>query len=373
MNDVADPCLRNPPQRALVRVETYTGKLAGLASWSLLRLSAGPEGHSQCSSSISNLANALQMRFEQRGDGKDLDEAIGHHQSALQLTPEGHPQHSSSLDNLASALRIRFELRGDEKDLDEAIEHHQSALQLTPEGHPQRSSSLNNIANALRIRFEQQGDGKDLDEAIKHYQSALQLRPKGHPQRSSSLNSLASALRIQFEQHGGSKALDEAIEHYQNALQLRPEGHPEHCSSLNDLASALQIQFLQHGDEKDLHKALQLSYAAVEKSLTAPSNFIAQWNLAELHLILWRTQHVEKYLQDAMCYYKKAAEFAHTNLFQVLSQHHTQKYFPPDLAVNAASCALHQADIYHAVELLEQGRALHWTQIAHFRTSLEHL
>ncbi|KAF9234281.1 hypothetical protein BU15DRAFT_79169 [Melanogaster broomeanus] len=57
----------------------------------------------------------------------------------------------------------------------------------------------------------------------------------------------------------------------------------------------------------------------------------------------------------------------------VLSQHQTQKHFPPDLAVNAASCALRQGDTYHAVELLEQGRALHWTQIAHFRTSLEHL
>ncbi|KAF9230468.1 CHAT domain-containing protein [Melanogaster broomeanus] len=74
-----------------------------------------------------------------------------------------------------------------------------------------------------------------------------------------------------------------------------------------------------------------------------------------------------------MYHFRKAAEFAHANLFQVLSQHQTQKHFPPDLAVNAASRALHQGDTYHAVELLKQGRALHWTQIAHFHTSLEHL
>ncbi|KAF9230635.1 hypothetical protein BU15DRAFT_57051, partial [Melanogaster broomeanus] len=43
------------------------------------------------SSSLGNIATALQTRFEQRGDGKDLDEAIKHHQSALQLRPEGQP------------------------------------------------------------------------------------------------------------------------------------------------------------------------------------------------------------------------------------------------------------------------------------------
>ncbi|KAF9231840.1 CHAT domain-containing protein [Melanogaster broomeanus] len=319
-------------------------------------------------------------RLEHQGIGKDLDEAID------------TTKRSSSLNNLANALKTRFEQRGDGKDLDEAIEHHQGALQLRPEGHPQRSSSLNNLANALQTRLEQQGDGKDLDEAIEHHQGALHLTPEGHPQRSSSLNNLANALQTRFEQRGDGKDLDEAIEHHQNALQLMPEGHPQHCYSLNNLAGALQIRFEQQGDGKDLDVALQLSYAAVEQSVTDFSR---------------------KNLQDVMYHYKKAAEFAHANLFQgleccqtwirvaeqhhhisaldaytktlhlldhhisattsVLSQHHTQKHFPPDLAVNAASCALRQGDTYHAVELLEQGRALHWTQIAHFRTSLDHL
>ncbi|KAF9234300.1 CHAT domain-containing protein [Melanogaster broomeanus] len=372
-----------------------------------------PEGHPHRSSSLSNLAAALWIRFEQQGDGKDLDESIEHSQSALQLRPVGHPHRSHSLSILAAALQIRFQQRGDGKDLDEAIEHDQSALQLRPEGHPHRCSSLHDLANALWTRFEQRGDGKDLDEAIEHNQSALQLRPEGHPGCSSSLSNLAVALQTRFQQQGDRKDLDDAIQHNQSALQLRPEGHPHHSSSLNNLAAALQARFEQQGDGKDLDEAIQLSYAAVEQSLTASSHLLAQWNLAELHLILWSTQHVEKNIQDAIYHYKKAADFAHAHLFQglqscqkwirvaeehhhvsaldaytktlhlldyhisattsVLSQHQTQKYFPPDLAVNAASCALRQGNTYHAVELLEQGRALQWTQIAHFRTSLEHL
>ncbi|KAF9231836.1 CHAT domain-containing protein [Melanogaster broomeanus] len=372
-----------------------------------------PEGHPQHSTSLNNLASVLWTRFQQQGNGKDLDEAIEHYQSALQLLPEGHPLCSYSLNNLANGLQTQFEQRGDEKDLDEAIKHHQSALRLMPDGHPQLSSSLNNLAGALQKRFEQHGDGKDLDEAIEHHQSALQLMSEGHPQCSSSLNNLASALQTRFEQQGDGKDLNEAIEYHKSALQLTPEGHPQHCSSLNNLARALQTRFAQQGDGKDLDKALELSGAAVEQSLTASSHLNAQWNLADIHLILSSTQHIEKNLQDAMYHYEKAAEFAHANLFQglqlcqkwiraaeqhhhmsaldaytktlhlldyhisattsVLSQHNTQKHFPPDLAVNAASCALRQGDTSHAVELLEQGRALHWTQIARFRTSLEHL
>ncbi|KAF9234290.1 CHAT domain-containing protein [Melanogaster broomeanus] len=372
-----------------------------------------PEGHPQRCILLNNLANALQTRFKQQGDGKDLDEAIEHYQSALQLRPEGHPQRSSSLNNLANALQTQFKQWGDEKDLDEAIEHHRSALQRMPEGHPHHCTALNNFASALQTRFEQQGNGKDLDEAIEHHQSALQLKPDGHPERFSSFNNLANTLWKRFQQQGDGKDLDEAIKHYQSALQLMPEGHPQHSTSLNNLVTVLKKQFQQQGDEKDLDEVLLLSYAAVEQSLTASSHLSAQCNLADLHLVLWRTQHMEQNLLNAIYHYKKAAEFAHANLSRglwscqkwievaeehhhmsaldaytktlhlldyhisattsVQSQHQAQKHFPPDLAVNAASCALRQGDICHAVELLEQGRALHWTQIARFRTSLEHL
>ncbi|KAF9237029.1 hypothetical protein BU15DRAFT_76401 [Melanogaster broomeanus] len=44
------------------------------------------------------------------------------------------------------------------------------------------------------------------------------------------------------------------------------------------------------------------------------------------------------------------------------------KDFPTDISVNAASCALRRGDVPRALELLEQGQAILWTQIARFRT-----
>ncbi|KAF8834979.1 hypothetical protein BDN67DRAFT_1015970 [Paxillus ammoniavirescens] len=120
-----------------------------------------PAGHPDRASLFDNLARAQCRRFDERGEGNGLGEAIKHHQTC--------------------ALRCRFKKQGDEKGLDEAIRHHQSALLLRSIGHPGRSSSLNNLARGLRCRFEKLGDGKDLDEAVKNLERGLLLRPAGRP------------------------------------------------------------------------------------------------------------------------------------------------------------------------------------------------
>ncbi|KAF9232419.1 TPR-like protein [Melanogaster broomeanus] len=349
-----------------------------------------PEGHPLRSPSLNNLATALSRRFEQRGDGKDLDQAIQHHRTALQFLPEGHPLHSGSLNNLATALSRRFEQRGDGKDLDQAIQHHRTALQLLPEGHPLRSGSLNNLATALSRRFQQQGDGKDLDQAIQHHRTALQFLPEGHPLRSGSLNNLATALSRRFQQQGDGKDLDEAIQHHRTALQLMPEGHPLRSGSLNNLATALSRQFEQQGDGKDLDEAIQHHRTALQ--LRPEGHPLRSPSLNNLATALID-------LEDGMHHYKLAAQFpsasplerlrcsltwvrvaeehihasaldAYTQSLHLLDSH-IRMHFPQDLAVNAASCALRQGNICHAIELLEQGRALHWTQLARFRSTLD--
>ncbi|KAG1824159.1 hypothetical protein DFJ58DRAFT_738760 [Suillus subalutaceus] len=57
----------------------------------------------------------------------------------------------------------------------------------------------------------------------------------------------------------------------------------------------------------------------------------------------------------------------------VSSRHNAMKAFPRALAVDAASCALHRGDVCRAVELLEQGRTLIWTQLTRFHTPIDTL
>ncbi|KAG2754403.1 hypothetical protein P692DRAFT_20827961 [Suillus brevipes Sb2] len=57
----------------------------------------------------------------------------------------------------------------------------------------------------------------------------------------------------------------------------------------------------------------------------------------------------------------------------VSSRHRAMKDFPSTLAVDAASCALRGGDVRRAVELLEQGRTIIWTQMTRLRTPLDTL
>jgi tetratricopeptide (TPR) repeat protein len=86
-----------------------------------------------------------------------LNEAISLHRQTLQLQPAPHPDRSTSLSNLASALLIRFEKEGQGYDLDDAIFLHREALELQPSPHLYQSTFLDDLSSALSIQCEQKG------------------------------------------------------------------------------------------------------------------------------------------------------------------------------------------------------------------------
>ncbi|KAG1840956.1 CHAT domain-containing protein [Suillus tomentosus] len=328
-----------------------------------------PPGHPDRSSSLNNLANTLGDRFEQRGIMSDLDESVELHRDALLLCPPGHPNRSMSLNNLANSLRDRFLQRGIMSDLDEAIKLYQAALLLRPPGHSDRFSSLNNLANSLGDRFQQLGIVSDLDEAIELHQDALLLRPPGHSDRSSSLNNLAISLRDRFEQRGITSDLDEAIELHRDALLLRPCGHPERSSSLSDLALSLRDRFHQRGAQSDLDEAFSLysqlshlSHAASRSDLRVAKSWAAFADTLNHASALLAYKTALKFLDQQVALLSPS--FHHFDVFREAVS---------SLATDAFSCSVRHGALTTAVELVEQGRAVFWTQLARFSTPLDEL
>jgi len=82
---------------------------------------------------------------------KDLKDAISSYREALILCPPGHSNHSTLLVNLANALFTRFKQSGRTEDLEDAITYHHQALSLRPPGHPNRATSLINLAIDLAL------------------------------------------------------------------------------------------------------------------------------------------------------------------------------------------------------------------------------
>ncbi|KAG1726133.1 TPR-like protein [Suillus lakei] len=381
-------------------------------------LALRPVGHTYRSSSLNNLANQLSTRFSHRGNDEDLDQAVALHREALALLPVGHTDRSLSLNNLAAQLSTRFSHRGNDEDLDQAIALQMEALALRPVGHTDRSMSLSNLANQLSTRFSHRGNDKDLDQAVALHREALALRPVGHTYRSSSLNNLANQLSTRFEHRGNNEDLDQAIALQREALTLRPVGHTYRSSSLNNLANQLSIRFHYRRNGEDLNESREILCCALPL-LTQhdPRQLQVHKTLANVYLLFYRSgldpgedidslnavmHHLKaavnvisgrllSRLQASLLWVHHADQHAHGTQLEayatsmqlldahmsatasVSSRHSAMKEFPRTLAVDAASCALRSGDICRAVELLEQGRTLIWTQMARLRTPLDNL
>ncbi|KAG0706232.1 CHAT domain-containing protein [Suillus ampliporus] len=382
-------------------------------------LALRPVGHPDRSSSLNNLANGLSIHFKHRGNDQDLDEAIVLLREAMALLPIGHPYRSGSLDNLANGLFTRFKHRGNEQDLDEGIVLQREALAFRPVGHPDRSSSLNSLGNELSTRFEHRGNDQNLDEAIVLQREALALCPVGHLHRSMSLSNLADKLHTCFSHRGNDQDLDEAIVLDREAMALRPVGHPNRSESLNNLANGLCTRFEHRGNAQDLNDSLvHLRSALTLLTQHHPRQLIVNSSLSSVYLLFHRSAldftgqdtdsldaamhhlkaaansvsgNLRLRLRESLRWVHHAAQHAHGTELEaystsmhlldvymsatasVSSRHNAMKEFPRTLAVDAASCALRRGDVYHAVELLEQGRTLIWTQMARLRTPLDSL
>jgi CHAT domain-containing protein/tetratricopeptide (TPR) repeat protein len=283
-----------------------------------------PPDHSLRPSYLNLLARSLRIRFKQQGVSSDLDEAIDLQRAALALCPPGHSYRFSSLNNLASNLRTRFEQQGVMSDLDEVIDLHRTALALHSPSHSDQSSSRNNLAISLQERFEQQGVLHDLDEAIDLHRATLALYPLHHPNRSISLRNLAVGLRDRFKWQGLSPDLDEAFGLYAQLLQV------SHTVSHHDLEAA----------KSWVISAEQLKHSSALDAYQTALRFLDDW------------QHIDG-VSSSSRYFDMVREATSS------------------LAMDAFACSIHHGALTTAVELLEQGRAVFWTQLARFNAPLD--
>jgi CHAT domain-containing protein/tetratricopeptide (TPR) repeat protein len=371
-----------------------------------------PQGHPLRSGSLNNLAIHLSIRYEQLGSMQDLDEAIALDREALDLRPQGHPDRSMSLNNLATNLAARYEQLWAMQDLDEAIVLCRGALDLRPQGHPLRSSSLSNLATRLSTRYNQLGAMQDLDEAIILGREALGLRLQGDPHLSGSLNNLAVHLSTRYNQLWAMQDLDEAIVLGREALDLRPQGHPDRSMSLNNLAVDLATRYKQLGAMHDLEMAIVLIREALDlRPQGHPDRSGSLLNLAcflcnrftwskqlqdkeELFSLYTQLVHVSQIvsssdLSAARSWIRVAEDFQHPTILlayetslRLLIQHLATmpslpqhlvilKDLTSSLAVDAFSACLRKRAPAHAVELLEQGRGVFWSQLTRLRSPLD--
>ncbi|KAG2739836.1 hypothetical protein P692DRAFT_20754507 [Suillus brevipes Sb2] len=347
---------------------------------------------------LGNLSIMLVTRFERHSNDEDLDHAITLQREALDLHPVGHTDRSSSLNNLANQLSARFNHRGNAEDLDQAIAlqrealdlHpvgntedldqaialHSEALALAPVGHPDRSSSLHDLAVELSTRFDHRGNAEDLDEAIARDREALALRPVGHANWFASLNNLAVHLSARFVHRGNREDIDESLENLRCALTLLTRNDPHQVSLHDSFATVYLSLYRPRLDSTGAGEDHDSLNAAMHHLKTA-ANVVSAGLLRRLRKSLSWVSHARQHSHDteleAHATSMQLLDAYMSTTASVSSRHNIMKDFPSTLAVDAASCALRSGDVRRAVELLEQGRTIIWTQMTRLRTPLDSL
>jgi tetratricopeptide (TPR) repeat protein len=337
-----------------------------------MAVDACPAGHPARGMYLSNLGTTLFMWYERAGQAAYLEAAIAAYRQAVNATKADHPARAEYLNNLGSALSRRFERSGREReDLDAAIAAFQQGLQAVPSDHPARVMYLCNAALALAKRFERAGRVTgDLDAAITMLQQAVAASPADDIKRAVPLLGLGHTLLMRFQQAGRMAGdLDAAISALQEAVAASPADHPARAPRLSELGNALRSRFEHTGQDGDLSAAVQCWRAAAESDTAAPAVRIAAaraWGRGEFDEGDW-----------------PSAADAYAGGVQLLPQvawHGLDRATQEDqlaawagLAADAAACAIVAGRLRSAVEMLEQGRSVLWTQALSLRSDLTRL
>jgi len=327
-----------------------------------------PDGHAHIPSWLNNLGGSLLGRFERTGDLADIANAISAHQRAVQLTPDGHAHMPSLLNNLGSSLSRRFERIGDLTDVTNAISAHQRAVQLTPDGHADMPSRLNNLGSSLLGRFERTGDLADIANAISALQRAVQLTPDDHADMPSWLSSLGNSLLRRFERTGDFADIANAISAHQRAVQLTPDGHAHMPSRLNNLGSSLLGRFERTGDFSDAIAATSNYRQSATHKSGHPSVRLA----AAQH---WARLSASHNPSDSLEAYDTVVNLLSliAGMDRTIQQRHSSLVEISKVTATAASAAFAQQEVEKALEWLEQGRCLVWSQLNQLRTPVDDL
>jgi tetratricopeptide (TPR) repeat protein len=344
------------------RIADLDQAIAGLSD----AVDAVPADHPRRPVCQSNLGGALLGRFERSGQLADLDRAITALSEASGVAPAEHPGQPAYLSNLGTALRYRFGRTGLLADLDRAIAAGQRALEATPGGHPRRAAYLSNLGNALHDRFERTGQQADLDQAIAMQAEAVDTTPVGHPERAMRLSNLGGSQTSRFVLTRRRADLDQAVSWYTKAVDATPADHPNRTVFLFNLGTALRVRFVSAGDPGDLDEAIQAFRRAAEMPTASPGRAVAAaraWGQCALQA---------GNPASAVDGYARAIELlplvAWHGLDQATREHHLEAW--AGLAPDAAAAAVAAGDPARAVELLEAGRSILWTQALHLRQDL---
>ncbi|MFF2517679.1 hypothetical protein [Streptomyces sp. NPDC058086] len=309
---------------------------------------------------LSDLGDLLRVRFERFREPADLDAAVEYGRKAIDAAPPGDPGLKATLNNLGIALRIRFSYYGRPDDLDEAVAVSERAVAGAEDADPDQGIRFANLATVLATRFEHSTAPSDLEAALHATSEAARLLPDGSVHRAGVLTNLCTLSLKQAKQSGVAADFGEAVRAGQDSVAATPGGHPSLGIRLMNLGSAHAERFLKWRKLADASQAIaRWREAATSPTTQTYVRVQAAHAWARMALIVdpTLTSAVEGFDTAVLLLPQLAWRgVRRPGQERLLSDH-------AGLASEAASAAVAANRHGAAVELLELGRGVLWSQL----------
>ncbi|KAH9162881.1 CHAT domain-containing protein [Lactarius sanguifluus] len=238
----------------------------------------------------------------------------------------------------------------------EKIQHLKELLSNTPLGTPQHRDLFSKLTICYKSKYEHTNDISDIEESIKYSRLSLDATPSSHPWRSITLASLRNVLLLAFKKTSKTNYLDESITIGYELLELK--------------SARTGLPLLRNSDACVIYTYPRV--VAWEKRgppRSHPVNLSCEWAIVARNIGHPTTLTAYK---TAMSLVQKSLSFAPTVSTQhtrLVAMGKTCQTMPLDYA----SFQIKLGRFEEAVETLEQGRALLWSEMRGLRTSMVQL
>ncbi|MGW2729013.1 CHAT domain-containing protein [Streptomyces sp. NPDC001494] len=299
-------------------------------------------------------------------DGTLLTESVALRRRALSLTPVTDSFRPFRMSNLASALRELGAYEEDAELTDEALAFAREAADALAEDHPRKHELLLNLADHHMLgRSRGERGVARLTEAERLYRDGLSRLPTDHPDLPRFTSSIGQVLHMRYRETGERATLEDAVGLARDAAARTPADDWFHSERLILFARAATALYDLTEAEAEVRPDAELRAEALaawdavvaDAPLSTTLLFEAREQCARLARATGDPEHALRVLEAALAEVPGLARRAYAGPVRKGIAGRA-----PELAVQAAIAAIEAGRPGHAVELLENGRAILYGQ-----------
>jgi tetratricopeptide (TPR) repeat protein len=303
------------------------------------------------------LATRARERFTKYGLSEGLEEANSYVSQVVDFSSSRGLGYLSDTDTVHEAYTTTA--------IQQKIQYFEELLPNTLPESEDHTDYLIELSNCYKTKFSRTNDPSDIEKSIEYSRLSLDSTTFGDRWRVHALVGLRNVLFLAFEHTNELNYLDESISHGYDILEMN-DAKPFHFYTIRHLISSLLIRTSSLRQREDLDEILRLMPLALGSPYArTPDKFehSCDWAYLARHI---RHPSVLIAYKSAMPLMQKSLSFAptapiqHTHL--VAMEEHCQS-----MPLDYASYQIVLGQFEEAIETLEQGRALIWSEMRGFR------